>query len=55
MYLKIVLKEQETTSTYEKVNVCCEEVIQKHFEYMMSSDIKVEKTNGRFACILLAT
>ena len=43
MYLKIVLKELETTSTYEKVNLCCEEVIQKHFEYMMSSDIKVEE------------
>ena len=40
MYLIIVLKELETTSTYEKVNVCCEEVFQKHFEYM-SSDIKV--------------
>ena len=23
--------------------MCCEEVIQKHLEYMMSSDIKVEK------------
>ena len=44
-YLEIVLKELETTSTYEMVNVCCEEVIQKHLEYtcMMSSDIKVEK------------
>ena len=44
-YLEIVLKELETTSTYEKMNVCCEEVIQKHLEYtcMMSSDIKVEK------------
>ena len=42
-YLEIVLIELETTSTYEKVNVCCEEVIQKHLEYMMSSDIKVEK------------
>ena len=53
-YLDIVQKELETTGiytctcTYEMVKVCCEEVIQNHLEYMMSSDIKVEKRMPAF-------